>query len=37
MANPAQHLRQWFTFLALLVLGGVAAWFLMPREWSQMQ
>ena len=37
MANPAQHLRQWFTFLVLLVLGGVAAWFLMPREWSQMQ
>lgn len=37
MANPARHLRQWLTFAALLVLGGVAAWFLMPREWSQMQ
>lgn len=37
MAIPARHLRQWTSFLILLVLGGAAAWFLMPREWSQMQ
>ena len=37
MAIQARHFRQWFAFLLLLALGGTAAWFLMPREWSQMQ
>ena len=37
MAIQARHFRQWSAFLLLLALGGAAAWFLMPREWSQMQ
>lgn len=37
MASPVRHIRQWSAFLILLLLGGVAAWFLLPREWSQMQ
>lgn len=37
MAIQARHFRQWSAFLILLALGGIAAWFLMPREWSQMQ
>lgn len=37
MAVQARHFRQWFAFILLLALGGIAAWVLMPREWSQMQ
>ncbi len=37
MASKARQFSNWTVFLLLIILGGIAAWLLMPGEWSQMQ
>lgn len=37
METRVQQYRKWTTFLIILLIGGTASWFLMPREWAQMQ